>query len=261
MEHEQDVGALYQRGLSVRQIAELTGIPKSTVAYRVRAAGLTRDRSAGQIAGCRRKTSVPFDWSFLPMTPGKAWLLGLVYGDGYLRPEGRAVLIRSRDREVVENVNALLGSGLRVTSHSYGWTIWINSARLCAELREVFGLVPGKSGERTFPRLGPAILSHFVRGLLDSDGVWMGSSPEARPPFRCVFTASSVAFVEGLRQAVDGGAGVIGAAHPISGSKETGAWSLSYTGADAIAVGRWLYRDSTPAIRCERMYEQWAARV
>jgi hypothetical protein len=135
MEHEQDVGALYRRGLSVRQIAELTGVSKSTVAYRVRAAGLSRDRSAGQIAGGRRKPAVSFDWSFLPLTPGKVWLLGLIFGHGYLRKEGTGMLITSRERDMVENVNALLGGALRVMAFSYGWTLWINVDQLGAPVR------------------------------------------------------------------------------------------------------------------------------
>src|SRR5258706_1076986 len=234
MEHEQDIGALYRRGLSVRQIAELTGVSKSTVAARIRAAGLTRGRSEGQVAGCRRKTAVPFDWSFLPMTPGKAWLLGLVYGDGYLRKEGRGFLITSRDRDVVANVNALLGGGLRAASLSYGWTLWINSVRLCAEVREVFGLGPGQQAERTFPRLGPAILPHFVRGLLDSNGAWLGGSPGARAALGCVFTVQSGPFAEGLRQAVDDHAGVRGDARPSSPPAGKGPWSRRYARADAI---------------------------
>ena len=61
------VTGLYVAGLSTRQIAERIGISKSTVGSIIKQAALGRDRSTSQILGCRRRTRVPPDWSFLPL--------------------------------------------------------------------------------------------------------------------------------------------------------------------------------------------------
>ena len=107
---------LYLRGFSIRQIAEIAGISKSTVGAIVKESGISRDRSTAQIWGCKRTTQVPFEWSFFPLTAQKAWLLGLIYGDGSLHNDGRRITITSGDRDVIDNVNHLFGGTLGIIS-------------------------------------------------------------------------------------------------------------------------------------------------
>src|SRR5947209_1504528 len=107
---------LYLQGLSIRQIAEITGISKSTVGALAKESGISRDRSTSQIRGCKRITQVPFEWSFFPLTAQKAWLLGLIYGDGSLSSDGRRITITSGDRDVIDNVNRLFGGTLGIIS-------------------------------------------------------------------------------------------------------------------------------------------------
>jgi hypothetical protein len=112
--------------------------------------------------------------------------------------------------------------------------------RLCAELRDVFGLAPGRLIERPFPRLGPAFLPHFARGLLEGGAPVAAAShgSHASAPWSCAFTAQSSAFVEQLRQAVDSQTGTRGDIGPSPMPRSNDAWSLRYKGTDAITVGR-----------------------
>ena len=137
---------LYLQGLSTRQIAEITDISKSTVGAIVKELSISRDRSTSQIWGCKRTTQVPFEWSFFPLVAQKAWLLGLIYGDGSLGNDARRITITSGDRDVIDKVNHLFGGTLGIiSSASTYWNIDIHSTRLWKELNSTFALVPNKS--------------------------------------------------------------------------------------------------------------------
>jgi hypothetical protein len=169
-------------------------------------------------------------------------------------------------------VNRLFGGDLHVFERAGRWTLQINSVRLVGELRELFGLAPGDSAQRTFPLLGPSYLPHFVRGLLDSDGMWqshaersmgapaMTGSGRSGPPGHSLhlrFASKSLRMAEGVRTALASRAGVTEQV-PIRPDVRHG-WSLFYRTRSAIVIGRWIYQDTTPAIRREHNYQEWAA--
>jgi hypothetical protein len=105
----EEVNGLYLQGLSTRQIADATGISKSVVGRIIKKSEIGRDNSTSQIFGCKRTTHLPFTWSFFPLTPEKAWLLGLIYGDGSLCIDRRKISITSGDYDVIDNINHLFG--------------------------------------------------------------------------------------------------------------------------------------------------------
>jgi hypothetical protein len=255
--YQQDLTDLYRQGYSTRQITDMTGVPKTTVGARIRAAGLGRSRSASQIAGCRRKTAVPFNWSFLPLTPEKAWLLGLIYGDGSLRKAGHGFVVTSGDRDVIDNINSLFDGRLRATPYEGCWTIQANSARLFNELRGTFGLAPNKAAALSFPAIEAALLPHFVRGLLDSDGCWVYDTRGPQRLLKFGYTCKSLPFVDSLRAVLVSNVGVSECRQPTRTGANGSCWSLVYSNGDAIRIGQWLYRETAPHTRCERKYRQW----
>jgi hypothetical protein len=250
------VTELYVAGLSTRQIAERTGISKSVAGNIIKQAAIGRDRSRSQILGCRRSTRVPPDWSFLPLTTGKAWLLGLIYGDGTLSRQGDRVAITSGDRDVIDNINALFGNALAfdVTASTY-WSIRIHSKRLWLELYAHFGLTPNKSRTLPYPSLEGAMKPHFVRGLLDSDGCWI---LDARNPQRNLlkfrYVSLALPFITSLRSDLIQYVGVSSRRKVCKGS----GYIIDYSNKDAIAIGRWLYADSTAETRCIRKFAIWS---
>ena len=250
------VTGLYVAGLSTRQIAERTGISKSTVGSIIKQAALGRDRSTSQILGCRRSTRVPPDWSFLPLSAGKAWLLGLIYGDGTLSRLGDRIAITSGDFDVIDNINTLFGNALAydVPTSTY-WKIRIHSKRLWQELRAQFGLTPHKSKTLPYPMLEDAMKPHFVRGLLDSDGCWI---PDTRNPHRKLlkfrYVSLALPFITSLRSDLIRYVGVSLLRKVYKGS----GYIIDYSNRDAIAIGRWLYADSTAETRCARKFAIWS---
>lgn len=249
------VTELYTAGLSTRQIAESIGISKSVVGSIIKRAGIGRDRSISQILGCRRSTRVPPDWSFLPLTPEKAWLLGLIYGDGSLNKEGYAITVTSGDRDVIDNINALFENALWVRAQtSTYWDICINSKRLWQELYIHFGLTPNKSRTLLYPLLEDVMKPHFVRGLLDSDGCWYLDTRSPQKKLRFRYVSLSPSFVTALRSDLIQHVGVSLQRKVFEGRE----YSLVYTNKDAIAIGKWLYADSTAEMRCARKFAIWS---
>ena len=157
------VNSLYLQGLSTRQIADVTGISKSVVGGIVKKSGRGRDKATSQILGCKRSTRIPFTWSFFPLTPEKAWLLGLIYGDGSLCNDGRKITITSGDCDVIDNINHLFGDNLSISSPKSTYrAITLHSGRLWKELNTSFALVPNKLRILCYPELPDEMKSHFV---------------------------------------------------------------------------------------------------
>ncbi len=245
---------LYTEGLSTRQITENTGISKSVVGDIIKRAGIGRDRSISQILGCRRRAHIPLEWSFFPFSPGKAWLLGLIYGDGSLRNDGFRITVTSGDRDVIENINALFGDSLFIYTYPTYQVICLDSKRLWQELSLQFALTPNKSRSLSYPVLEESLKPHFIRGLLDSDGCWKSDTRSPMPRLVFEYASLSKTFVESLRADLITYVGV--------SSKRTvyvgRACTLTYSNLDAIKIGYWLYANSSPRDRCERKYAYWA---
>jgi putative transposase-like DNA-binding protein len=181
----------------MRQIAERTGISKSVIARRIKQTGVSRDRSSSQILGCKRTPQVPYDWSYFPLTAGKAWLIGLIYGDGSLHNAGRTITLTSGDRDVIENVNHLFGGtlGVSMPTPTY-WKLHIHSVRLWKELNVAFALVPNKSRVLRYPELSDEMKPHFIRGLLDSDGCWYSDRRNKQPRLGFRYVSLSLEFLQ-----------------------------------------------------------------
>jgi hypothetical protein len=251
----EEVNGLYLQGLSIRQSADATGISKSVVGRIVKNSEIGRDTSTSQIFGCKRTTRLPFTWSFFPLTPEKAWLLGLIYGDGSLCIDGRKISITSGDYDVIDNINHLFGDNLGISSPTSTYqVITLHSGRIWKELNGNFALVPNKSRVLCYPELPDAMKSHFVRGLLDSDGCWKTDTRNPQPKLVFGFVSLTKEFVESLRVDFIRYVGV----SPKRTVHEGSGFVLLYSNHDAVRIGHWIYADSNSRNRCERKFAYWS---
>jgi len=251
----EEVNSLYLQGLSIRQIADTTGISKSVVGRIVKKSGIGRDTSTSQIFGCKRTTHLPFTWSFFPLTPEKAWLLGLIYGDGSLCNDGRKISITSGDCGVIDNISHLFGDSLSISSPTSTYqVIVLHSGRLWKELNGNFALVPNKSRLLCYPELPDELKPHFVRGLLDSDGCWKTDTRNPQQKLVFSFVSLTREFVESLRADFIKYVGVSPKRTVLEGS----GFTLLYSNRDAIRIGHWVYADSNSRNRCERKFAYWS---
>lgn len=249
------VNSLYLQGLSTRQIADVTGTSKSGVGRIVKKSGIGRDKASSQILGCKRTTRIPFTWSFFPLTPEKAWLLGLIYGDGSLRNDGRTITVTSGDCDVIDNINHLFGDNLSISSPAPTYrAITLHSGRLWKELNASFALVPNKSRILCYPELPDEMKPHFVRGLLDSDGCWYLDTRNPQKKLKFSYVSLSLPFITSLRLDLINHVGVSKQRNVHKGS----GYIVDYSNKDALAIGRWLYADSTPETRCGRKFAIWS---
>jgi hypothetical protein len=251
----EEVNSLYLQGLSTRQIADATGIAKSVVGRIVKKSEIGRDSSTSQIVGCKRTTHIPFTWSFFPLTPEKAWLLGLIYGDGSLYNDGRTISICSGDCDVIDNINHLFGDNLSISSPKSTYrVIALHSVRLWKELNGNFALVSNKSRTLCYPDLPLEMKSHFARGLLDSDGCWKTDTRNPQPKLIFGYVSFTREFVESLRVDFIRHVGVSPKRTVLEGS----GFTLLYSNRDAIRIGHWVYTNSNSRNRCERKFAYWS---
>jgi hypothetical protein len=254
-DEEKLVADLYSQGHSTRGIASQTDMGKSKAARIVKDLGISRDRSESQTGGCLKETRVPSNWSFFPLTPARAWLVGLIFGDGSMRKDGHRVSLTSGDPDIIEKVNRMFDGRLYVSNQETYETIHIDSGRLWNELNKAFGLVPNKSHRLLFPAdLPPDNMPHFVRGLIDSDGCWYFDTRSEDSILMFKFVSKTHGFVETFRNLL---------VSRLSVSKEravtqtdTGGYEVRFSNQDAKRVANYVYRSSTSKSRCARKYNK-----
>lgn len=192
------ITALYLEGHATRKVAAMLNMSPTIVAAIVKDAGISRGRIAAW--DLSRKRSVPSNWSFSPVTPEKAWMLGLIYGDGSLDKRGYLITLTSGDRDVVDHVNQIMGGKIGIDSRQTYWNLQICSKRLWQELDTLYSLTANKSSTIQYPDIADAMKPHFVRGLIDSDGCWYSDTRSSQPRLKFQFLSLSEAFIKQLRQ-------------------------------------------------------------
>lgn len=101
----------------------------------------------------------------------KAYYLGVIYGDGCLYKSGYCVDIAMQDLDVLNNINKnLFHNNCYISDRKRCFKMTMYSKKLWDELNLLFKLTNNKSSIIEFPNLDNAMLPHFIRGLLDSDG-------------------------------------------------------------------------------------------
>lgn len=263
---------LLSGGLSTARVAATVGVTASAVGQWARAHGVARTRSAAsklawsdgtidRVAHREACCTYTLDESAFEkdLTPASAWLLGLIAGDGCIVQEH--ALLRGLDllgdEDVCLKAAKILGSNAPAHDHrkykhsASTHSIRFNSTKL-AESLAAFGFTPNKARTLPWPNISDALLPHFVRGLLDSDGCVTYAKQKGRKTRYPVITFRMVpkAFMERLQRVV----------HEVTGSEAElvpggdGCWVLAVSCANARRFGEWLWKDSTPETRGARKY-------
>lgn len=258
---------LYDGGRSILQIAEAHGRSMDTVHRWLMKTGGTRTSEAGRVLALEegralnpphsRKFSLS-ERAFETLTPETAWCLGLLYGDGNVRPTGRIMLACGPDKDIGEKFSAILESNRPVYLHGSTEKCWIVEVFSQLMVRQLsrHGIYPAKTYTIKFPSLPMDLLPHFVRGLWESDGC----SSVSRERLCMNYTSASECFVNTLAVVIGMLTGVcanIGTRPPRAGrSFDNGrtAYVVDYHGGPGERVAAWMYNPSTPATRCDRKW-------
>lgn len=131
-----------------------------------------------------------------------AWLLGIIWSDGYL-DRGNRVSVCSKDRDLIECIAILISqqNGVRPKNNGRHWSIGFTAPHAADRLRSL-GLMTAKSHIIGWPNdLPHAYEAAFVRGLLDGDGTVILSkrrTGQQRPDLRVGLCSASEKLTTGF---------------------------------------------------------------
>lgn len=134
-----------------------------------------------------------------------AWLLGIIWTDGYLYGKGNSVEISSIDFDLMEMIESLIEQqdGIRPKNKGRAWRIVFSSPRVIEFLMGL-GLTTRKSKTIEWPTGLPAEYEPaFVRGVIDGDG-WISLNKkrpgQQAPDLAIGICGASIAFRDALTQ-------------------------------------------------------------
>jgi hypothetical protein len=263
--HESEVDEmvrLYAQGLSSNDVGRELGRAGRLVRTHLKKRGVLRPRNKAhglaRKQGKLRQVSLNEEVFKGVLTPDTAWVLGLIYGDGHVqRIEGVQYGVHLAGTEqVCAAASAVVGHGgtpKRIQDLNV-WRVGWHSKTLVESLLR-HGLSGGsKATTMTFPEVPDVLLSHFVRGLWDSDGSWQVRGAGFRGSY---YTASRL-FAESLYDVLRerGWDPRLYERHPELNGKVFTGWCVYLKTADSRALAAWLYKNSASAIRCARKHGQ-----
>ena len=251
--------------LPMTEVAKRLGCSSVTVARRLRLHDIA-PRPRGPIP-LRRTISAPQSgWS-----ADLAWAIGLIATDGNLSPDGRHLMVRSKDRDMLETLRRCLGLTNRITATSNGrgghyHTLQWSDRAFYLWLMDV-GLTPAKSLTLAALSIPDEYFPDFFRGCIDGDGsirVYTDryhASKCERYVYERLYVSivsASGTFIDWLQATVSRLARVTASltvrrkrgCHPL--------WKLSYAKADSIRLIRWMYY--APIVPCLDRKRATAAR-
>lgn len=256
---------MYRSGIGMRTIAAALGTTSCTILRWLRKEGGVRSKGE---AGLIKSSGHPLSWGSL--TPARAWVLGIIYGNGGIAADGDDVTITmdNRDRDVLEKIQAVLNySGRRIYRLPGCLRLNVSSRRFVAALKFEYGLDHHKGIAMRWPELNAEMLPHFVRGLVDSDGSWHALSGRRSHLIRFSYCSISHEFVHGMHAAITEAIPVheVKVAYKkarlrhIHGRPLQGVPSsvLTYSHLDCKTLGNWIYSADSDTIRGDRKFAYW----
>ncbi len=172
----------YLRNKSLQDIAKEYKCTRQMVKFLMERYGIQRrKRSQARVLAIKEGKFEKFEYDdinenfFSEWTPQIAWVLVLIFTDGYIRQEG-GISICSIDYELLEKIRHHLNSTkpIKKISQSYDKTKHIFKYEFFRErMREALqklGLIQRKSLTMKFPKVSESYMRHFIRGCWDGDG-------------------------------------------------------------------------------------------
>jgi hypothetical protein len=203
-------------------------------------------------------------------TPEFAYAVGLITTDGCLSPDGRHLLIVSKDIEQIENIVRCLDLNVKIGStygsfrkKKYHRVQW-GDVRLYQFLLGI-GLTPRKSLTLGAIAVPDMYFFDFLRGAFDGDGCFYSYfDPRWRSSFMFYlqFTSASPNHIQWLRDTLFRLSSVQGHISRVSMKKETnGCETLRYAKREALEVMRRMYERPGPYLSRKRLKIDEALRI
>jgi len=252
LEQEQQVLALYKSTQFIGEIAKEVGIDRHAVSQVLR-----ENPSSGYDPTTSRRHTYFYDERFFRTidNEARAYFFGLLASDGWLKHENdRAcavcISLHEQDVKILNRFSATFGQQAphpKYKPSKQQYRLEFHSAQMCQDLE-----AKGFGRDKTFSlgdiaQFVPSELhKHFVRGVFDGDGGWFVEKYRLRFNFRgtddFLFSLQNILPVQ-------------------SRVTSRGKWKRLYSTRhqDAIALGVWMYEDST--LFLERKYVKFISGI
>ncbi len=247
--------SLHSCGKTTAEISTITGVAKNNIRAYFFRLNIRANEDNGTLTG----------YSMLPITEHKAYLLGVIYGDGSLGKENKKeITIAINDLDVLEGINRnvfdnKIKIGSRVLpSGKQSYILGIYNSHIWRELVDVFGLCNNKASTLKWPQLDNIMLPHFIRGLVDTDGSFFKDKTTKIPNLVFTYGSCSKEIVEKLKHTLMIYCGVNCAKISVYNSpKRTNPFYIIKWNnkKDAVVIGEWIYKNAV--CKCDRKFQTW----
>jgi hypothetical protein len=250
-QHEEIIRFYTIEKLTTQKIGQIFDSSPETIANVLRRNGIIlRKRSESN------KLSTKF--TFTEMTEEKAFLLGLIYGDGSISIRQDYINLTSGDLDLLEKSRDILGNKFKIykIENSNCYRGVIHSHKLCEELFTLFGLINNKSDKLIWPNLKPNLIPFFISGYLATDGC-ISISRELR--ISLSFYSCSKEYLKNLSfhlcNQINVPLQTIYLRKPDKGHLgKKPLYLLGFYGIKAKKIGEYIFQNTTPKTRSDRKF-------
>lgn len=184
----------------------------------------------------------------------KAYLLGIIAGDGHVSKNGKAVGICAnlKDTETLELfLKEVMPEGKILHKSGNCKHVLVNSKELAVDICKYLKINPGKKSDKiTLPDLSEDNIKHFIRGLIDTDGCIDNPFTTKVNTPRCYYSSTSKLILSQIKNYFE----EKGLSCYISGIK------LNFVGKNAKAFMNFIYNDGKAEYSLSRkkaFYDIW----
>jgi hypothetical protein len=214
----------------------------------------------------KKNNGILTGYSIFPMINAKAYMLGIVFGDGSLGKENKKeIAIDMNDLDILQSINKnVFNNKINIRnrilkSGKINYRLGIYNSKIWHELVENFNLGPNKTYNMVFPKLENQFMPHFVRGLIDSDGsFYITKRPKRKDVLTFAFGSCSFDLVDNMLNLFINKAGTNVAAITKSKTKKgSNFFTIKWRNKiDPVAIGHWIYQESNN-LRGDRKFSIW----
>lgn len=242
---------LNKNGKTIREISNDTGIKHETIYAYFWRNKIEFKEDNGILTG----------YGLEPMNEYKAYMLGVIFGDGSLgKGDDKCIEIGMNDFDVLDCINKNVFDGKisintrTLKSGKTHYRLGIHNSNIWKEAVEKFGLCNNKSAVMKFPEIEEQYLSHFVRGLVDSDGSFFLDSNK----LSFSYGSRSFDFIKILKEVLIKYCNVNNIKISELLTKQNNKFYIIRwcNKKDPLAIGQWIYKNSNNN-RGERKFTTW----
>ena len=160
-----EIEAMYRRGNTTKEIADLFGMTPRGVLYVLNKRGVP---TKGKRRTGGRRINDDF---FKTWTNEMAYVLGFIFTDGSI--SRNTLTIAQKERDILNKINLTMESNFEIRRSQNGkndiHTLSISRKEIVDDLKRL-GITERKSRTMEFPEVPEKFLPHFIRGVIDGDG-------------------------------------------------------------------------------------------